>query len=291
MRMSRSSTSIGRDHTDWLGDTLDSIAVEKAGIFRPGRPAVIGQRDAPQALREAAERLRAVPLQVGREFDASPTRQPAAGSGAARRASVWRCRPRPCAAPFSSDNAAAAIAALQSSARPAADAGQRIACRPAAARLPGRFQVMPDTVTWILDVAHNGEAAQALAANLRGFRRPGRVRAVFAVLADKEPERIAAPLSAAGGRLVSRPPARTRGPCLPRPWPNVSSGLLPRDRHPGPVGRSGPRWTPRSPIRPPATVCWCSGPSPPSARRCATGAKAADLLVYWRAWARRPFAP
>ncbi|MCX8018512.1 MAG: bifunctional folylpolyglutamate synthase/dihydrofolate synthase, partial [Rhodocyclaceae bacterium] len=57
-------------------------------------------------------------------------------------------------------------------------------------QLPGRFQVLPGAVTWILDVAHNGESAAALAANLRAFRCPGRLRAVFAVLSDKSPERM-----------------------------------------------------------------------------------------------------
>jgi dihydrofolate synthase/folylpolyglutamate synthase len=61
-------TSIGRDHTAWLGDTLDAIAYEKAGIFRPGRPAVIGQPDAPVRLRGEAQHLGARVLQVGREI-------------------------------------------------------------------------------------------------------------------------------------------------------------------------------------------------------------------------------
>ncbi len=62
-------------------------------------------------------------------------------------------------------------------------------------RLPGRFQVVPGEVTWILDVAHNREAAQELAANLGSFRCPGRRRAVLAVLADKDPEAIAGSLA------------------------------------------------------------------------------------------------
>src|SRR3712207_8132610 len=38
-------TTIGLDHTQWLGETLESIAAEKAGIFKAGRPAVIGEPD------------------------------------------------------------------------------------------------------------------------------------------------------------------------------------------------------------------------------------------------------
>jgi dihydrofolate synthase/folylpolyglutamate synthase len=101
-------------------------------------------------------------------------------------------------------NAAAAIAALKSLA-------DRLPIQTAAfrtglgrARLAGRFQVIPDTVSWILDVAHNKEAAEALAENLRSFRREGRVRAVLGVLADKDPEALVAPLlSLVDGWLLS----------------------------------------------------------------------------------------
>jgi dihydrofolate synthase / folylpolyglutamate synthase len=186
-------TSIGRDHTAWLGDTLDAIAYEKSGIFRPGRPAVIGQPDAPGRLRAEAQRLGAQVLQVGQEIGVAS--DPESGGW------IWTGPQGRLALPTPTlrgavqiHNAAAAIAALKS-------LGARLPIPAAAfraglvrARIPGRFQVIPDTVTWILDVAHNREAAQALAANLRGFRCPGRVRAVLGVLADKEPELIAAPL-------------------------------------------------------------------------------------------------
>ena len=185
-------TSIGRDHTDWLGETLDAIAVEKAGIFRFGRPAVMGQRDAPPTLREEAERLGAVPLQLGREFE-----RESADAGW-----IWAgpqgerlALPMPALrGAFQLDNAAAAITALQSlrECLPMPVNALRIGLQ--RAQLPGRFQVLPGMPTWILDVAHNGPAAQALATNLRAFACPGRVRAVLAVLADKEPESIAQPL-------------------------------------------------------------------------------------------------
>lgn len=186
--------SIGRDHLDWLGETPDEIAREKAGIFRPGRPAVIGQPDAPPALRASAEGLGARVLQVGREIGAIP--DPESGGW------IWTGPQGRLALPTPAlrgtvqiHNAAAAIAALKA-------LGDRLPVPAAAiraglgrARPPGRFQVIPGTVTWILDVAHNREAAHALAANLLGFRCPGRVRAVLGVLADKEPELIAAPLA------------------------------------------------------------------------------------------------
>jgi dihydrofolate synthase/folylpolyglutamate synthase len=185
-------TSIGLDHTDWLGETLDEIAFEKAGIFRAGRPAVIGQQDAPPRLRREAEERGSQPLQLGREIVCE-------GAGAGW---TWTspsgerlALPDPAMrGPFQYDNAAAAIAAIWSLRERLPVPVNAIRAGLQRARLPGRFQVLPGNPTWILDVAHNGEAAQALAANLRAFACQGRLRAVLAVLSDKSPEAIVSPL-------------------------------------------------------------------------------------------------
>jgi dihydrofolate synthase / folylpolyglutamate synthase len=185
-------TSIGRDHTAWLGESLDEIAAEKAGIFRAGRPAIIGQRNPPPLLRETAERLGAIPQQLGREFDHLP----------AQNDWCWRCQngdrlslPLPrLRGVFQRDNAAAAVAALTSLRDRLPIPIHAIRLGLQRAHLPGRFQVFPGAPTWILDVAHNGAAAVALANNLREFACRGRLNAVLAVLADKEPEAMVAPL-------------------------------------------------------------------------------------------------
>ncbi|WP_295388115.1 bifunctional tetrahydrofolate synthase/dihydrofolate synthase [uncultured Thiodictyon sp.] len=186
--------SIGHDHMALLGESLEAVAREKAGIFRADRPAIIGQRDAPAALRVAAQALGARVLQVGQELGCA-----AAPDGAGW---IWSgadgerlALPIPAMrGSFQQHNAAAAIAALRALRGRLPVPVTAIRAGLARARLPGRFQVFPGAVTWILDVAHNREAAQVLAENLREFRCPGRVRAVFGVLADKEPEAVAAPL-------------------------------------------------------------------------------------------------
>ncbi len=60
--------SIGFDHRDWLGDTLDAIGREKAGIFRAGRPAVLGSREMPSSVFEAIETLGAKPVIAEKDF-------------------------------------------------------------------------------------------------------------------------------------------------------------------------------------------------------------------------------
>jgi dihydrofolate synthase / folylpolyglutamate synthase len=184
--------TIGRDHTAWLGDTLDEIAAEKAGIFRAGRPAVIGQRDAPERLREAALQLGAIPLQLGREYD----REEADAGWILRVPDETRLAlPIPAMrGGFQLDNAAAVISALLTlrNRLPLPVAAIRAGLQ--RARLPGRFQVVPGAVTWILDVAHNGASAASLATNLRAFACQGRIRAVVAILSDKDPAAIVTPL-------------------------------------------------------------------------------------------------
>ena len=60
--------SIGFDHRDYLGDTLEQIGTEKAGIFRPGRPAVLGSPDMPESVYAAIDSLRARPVVAGKDF-------------------------------------------------------------------------------------------------------------------------------------------------------------------------------------------------------------------------------
>lgn len=185
-------TSIGRDHMAWLGETLEEIALEKAGILRLGRPVLLGHRQPLPVLLARATELGCPAQALGRDFDW--TEEPPGWR--------WTCPGLPLlslATPalrgtVQCDNAATVIMAthLLSDRLPIAVAHLRQGLQ--RARLPGRFQVLPGQPTWILDVAHNGLAAQALAANLASFTCQGRRHAVFGLLADKEPAAVAGPL-------------------------------------------------------------------------------------------------
>jgi dihydrofolate synthase/folylpolyglutamate synthase len=191
-------TGIGRDHMAWLGDTPEQIAAEKAGIFRPGRPAVIGQGDAPARLRERALELGALPLQLGREFhwrlDAGQWqwRGPQGARRDALPAPALRGR-------FQYDNAAAGLCALDCLRErlPVDNAAVRRGLH--AVRLDGRFTVVPGgspgAPTWVLDVAHNQDAARALAENLAALGCTGERHAVVGVSADKDAAAMAGELS------------------------------------------------------------------------------------------------
>ena len=180
--------SIGLDHQEYLGTTLDAIAREKAGIFRRGRPAVLGSLGMPGAIEEVARAVGARLKRLGTEFDYALE-----GVGWHFRGSRWTLPNLPApglAGGAQYANAATALAALE-----AIDDSLRI---PAAAvarglrdvKLTARFQVIeppgPGAPAWILDVAHNPAAAHVLAENLRSRAARGRTFAVCGILADKD---------------------------------------------------------------------------------------------------------
>jgi len=186
--------SIGFDHRDWLGDTLEAIGTEKAGIMRTGRPVVLGAQEMPASVFATIERLHALPVIAGRDFfwDVTPDFWTYRGL----RMTLAPLPPPALAGAIQFRNAATALAALESlpQARPIAVAAASAALRDV--RLYGRFQIIPGEVEWILDVAHNEPAAQVLAENLRARPRTGKVYAVCGILSDKDVPAIGEALAA-----------------------------------------------------------------------------------------------
>lgn len=163
-------TSIGLDHTDWLGPTLEHIGAEKAPIARRDRPVILGQASMPESVHRILKEIGARPRQLGVDF--APFELPE---------SAMR-------APIQASNAASALAAYRAL-RPAASLSDE-AARQAMSEVtvPGRLQRHRDRagLGWILDVAHNGPAAEALAAGLAATARPRYRYAVVGMFADKD---------------------------------------------------------------------------------------------------------
>jgi dihydrofolate synthase/folylpolyglutamate synthase len=182
-------SSIGIDHTDWLGPDRDSIGREKAGIFRPGRPAVCGDPSPPQSLQQQADALGARLYRLGQEFSIREDAEAWCWRG--WDATLERLPLPALRGAVQMDNAAACIAALRllSTRLPVSDDAVRAGLR--AARLPGRFQILPGRVPVILDVAHNAEACRVLAANLAAWSSRGRTLAVLGMLSDKPAAEVA----------------------------------------------------------------------------------------------------
>jgi dihydrofolate synthase/folylpolyglutamate synthase len=188
--------SVGFDHRDWLGDTLEAIGAEKAGIFRAHRPAVLGTPQLPRSVYAAIEQLGAQAVVAERQFswhigaDSWTYRGlqgEIAGIPAPRLAGAIQYR-----------NAATALAAVESLTQIAGPhwhcpplRRQIIAAALAKVEIAGRFQVIAGAVEWILDVSHNEPAAQILKANLAERPVTGRTLAVCGILQDKDAGEIA----------------------------------------------------------------------------------------------------
>jgi dihydrofolate synthase/folylpolyglutamate synthase len=189
-------TSIGLDHQEYLGNTLEAIAREKAGIFRPGRTAVIGGREPSPVLESIAGAMGAPLKRLAIEYNYILE-----GSGWRYRGTHWDLPHLPApalAGGIQFTNAATAIAALEEIAPRLNIPADAVAQGLTQVRLVGRFQVVQPAIvspTWVLDVAHNPDAARVLAHNLNAHPVAGRTLGVCGILGDKDAAGIAEILS------------------------------------------------------------------------------------------------
>jgi dihydrofolate synthase/folylpolyglutamate synthase len=187
-------TSIGIDHVDWLGHTADEIGREKAGIFRAGRPAVLGSSDMPRSVFDAIEAIGSVAVIPGRDYRTRV--RPDGWDFEARGVRLENLPPPALAGTQQPGNAATALAALVSAGLGARLEHEVVARALRTVHIRGRFQVVPGEVEWVLDVAHNVPAAEGLRANLASLP-PRRTVAVCGVLGDKDIAGILAVLAPA----------------------------------------------------------------------------------------------
>jgi len=201
-------TSVDLDHMEYLGDSREQIGFEKAGIYRAARAAICSDPTPPASLLEHARHIGADLRRVGQDFSAQREGDHWTYQGANV---TWQALPLPAMlGAYQVRNAAGALAALESlqACLPVNEAAIRAGL--ASAQVPGRFQriaVAPDV---ILDVAHNPEAARALAATLREQPVAGRTLAVVGMLADKDAAGVFAALADAVDAWWTCTPASPR---------------------------------------------------------------------------------
>ncbi|MDZ4202643.1 MAG: folylpolyglutamate synthase/dihydrofolate synthase family protein [Gallionella sp.] len=208
-------TSVDIDHIDYLGDTREGIAFEKAGIFRKDRVAICADPNVPQAIRDHAQQIGAELWCIGKEFGFSLP-SPASGRGVGGEGRTVITLSRPAGHPhpqagegmaqwdfrspsgerhalpipslrgaFQLHNASAALAALDALKDRLPVSMEAVRRGLVEVQLAGRFQFVPGRPQLILDVAHNPHAARSLAQNL-GSLPPAKTYAVFAMLKDKD---------------------------------------------------------------------------------------------------------
>jgi dihydrofolate synthase/folylpolyglutamate synthase len=179
--------SIGFDHMEYLGETLAEIAGEKAGIFKAGRPAVIGEPDAAiralLAERAAAAGASEVRVVADRAHVSELTVDHAGTEFVLSALGDTRRLRTPLAGVHQAANLAFTLEWLDAAGPPYAVSLEQAAAHLHEISIPGRFQRVG---RYLFDVAHNGDGARVLAETLRRVDPPGPVAAVVCALRDKD---------------------------------------------------------------------------------------------------------
>jgi dihydrofolate synthase/folylpolyglutamate synthase len=171
-------TNVTLDHCAWLGNDVEMIAVEKAGVMRRDIPVVFGSTDIPRAVVAEAARVGAKLLLRDRDFTLDGVPRPGLSGD------------------FQVGNAAAVLAMLDASGIAAATDPELVSRVLPQVRLTGRSQrIEQDGTTWLLDVAHNPAAAEALADILGKGPLEGATTAIIGMLDDKDVEGVVTPLN------------------------------------------------------------------------------------------------
>jgi dihydrofolate synthase / folylpolyglutamate synthase len=196
-------TSVAIDHVDYLGGTREEIGREKAGIFRPGCPAVVADPDPPSSVLNTKTEL----LLINRDFGyAAEASQWTYWGPAGRRGGLAHPALR---GALQLRNAAAALCALDALRERLPVAMQEVRRGLAEVSLAGRFEVLAGRPQVILDVAHNVEAAKTLEGNLAAGGFAPETIAVCGMLRDKDIDGV---LRALAPRITRWHVASLRGP-------------------------------------------------------------------------------
>lgn len=171
-------TSLAIDHVDWLGDDINVIGFEKAGIYRSGKPAICGQPMPPATVAAHADDIQAEFFQVGIQFEYQLTEK---GWKWTSGAFALEDLPVP-SLPL--PNAATALMALGASELQITDIN--IVNGLNNARLAGRMQVLQTGPEVVLDVAHNPHSAEYLVEKVKRQYADNNIHIVVAMLHDKD---------------------------------------------------------------------------------------------------------
>jgi len=190
-------TPIDYDHQIFLGDTIEQIAGEKAGILKPGVPAVFAEQrpEAEAVLRATAKG----PYTLSRDWPVTNVEMDARGSRFCLRGAEVRC---PLAGEHQVENArVAGIALAELGVSPGGIA---------TARWPARLEHVSERPEVIIDGAHNPAGAHALAAYIRRFYADRRVWLIYGALRDKAIREMTSVLFPLADRVILTAPANAR---------------------------------------------------------------------------------
>jgi len=224
-------TNISLDHCDWLGEDIETIAGEKAGIMRGGKPFVFGSRTIPDAIMAMAKNLGTDLRCFGKDFDYTiESTAPNSWIWTGRGSRLSSLEMPALAGEFQLQNASTVLALIEAMQLDRLLDPLLINSAFSQLKLAGRCQEVQTDRNWLLDVAHNADAAKALSAYMAESPSEGRTFCIIGMLADKDQAGILSPLreqvdawvavTAAGGRafpagdLAAGIAILTNKPCL-----------------------------------------------------------------------------
>lgn len=174
-------TTIAMDHQAWLGDSREAIAAEKAGIFRTGKPAIVGESLIPHTLFDVAEQVQPFLSVQGKEFAYQQSKDSWSWRG---RKNSFDNLPIPTIPMQNVSTALATLEALEIEL-----VAEQVSTLIADFEMEGRFQRIFNKPDVYLDVAHNPEAAAFLATSISRIKQKrtvNNVHAVIGMLKDKD---------------------------------------------------------------------------------------------------------
>ncbi|MEZ9014427.1 bifunctional tetrahydrofolate synthase/dihydrofolate synthase [Vibrio splendidus] len=171
-------TSLAVDHVDWLGDDINVIGFEKAGIYRSGKPAICGQPKPPATVAAHADDIKAEFYQVGIQYTYDVD-----GDTWNWRSGAFQLESLPIPS-LPLPNAATALMALGTSELSISDVN--IVNGMKNAQLPGRMQKISEQPVIVLDVAHNPHSAEYFAQQVTKKYAGKNLHVVVAMLHDKD---------------------------------------------------------------------------------------------------------
>jgi len=191
-------TNVSLDHVAWLGSDVDTIAAEKAGILRSGKPFVFANEQPPQAIVKKAKEMSSDLRVLNRDY-AYNIASEGSWQFCGRDYRLPTLQAPSLAGEFQIHNAAGVLALVEAMGETALLDANLIDAAFSALQLAGRFQIIERRQQWILDVAHNAGAARALADSVVAIDRASidnvpRLRCVIGILDDKNIADIVEPL-------------------------------------------------------------------------------------------------
>lgn len=181
-------TSVDIDHVAFLGNNREVIGFEKAGVLRPGIPAIYADTDPPRSVLQQATAQRVQMAMLGRDYELMPERHTVSGFPAVELHDQGQPIRLPAGPLPVKSVAAAVVAARQLEPGLSVSAIEQVL---SGLGVPGRFERVSSSPDIFLDVGHNPHAAGWLAEQLSSLKSPGRrLHAVYGALGDKDVEGV-----------------------------------------------------------------------------------------------------